>query len=36
VKKAARKLGVTITVLVDLIHVLEYLWKAAYVPLAST
>lgn len=30
VKKAARKLGVTITVLVDLIHVLEYLWKAAY------
>jgi hypothetical protein len=30
VKKAARKLGVTITILVDLIHVLEYLWKAAY------
>jgi hypothetical protein len=27
---AARKLGVVITVVVDLIHVLEYLWKAAY------
>jgi hypothetical protein len=31
VKKAARKLGVAITIVVDLIHVLEYLWKAAYV-----
>jgi hypothetical protein len=30
VKKAARKLGVTITIVVDLIHVLEYLWKAAF------
>jgi len=30
VKKAARERGITITVLVDLIHVLEYLWKAAY------
>ena len=30
VKKAARKLGVAITILVDLIHVIEYLWKAAY------
>ena len=30
VKKIARKLGVTITIIVDLIHVLEYLWKAAY------
>ena len=30
VKKAARKLGVKVTVVVDLIHVLEYLWKAAY------
>jgi hypothetical protein len=30
VKKTARKLGVAITILVDLIHVLEYLWKAAY------
>jgi len=30
VKKVARKLGVAITIIVDLIHVLEYLWKAAY------
>jgi hypothetical protein len=30
VKKAARKLGVAITIIVDLIHVIEYLWKAAY------
>ena len=30
VKTTARKLGVEITVVVDLIHVLEYLWKAAY------
>lgn len=30
IKKAARKLGVAITILVDLIHVIEYLWKAAY------
>jgi hypothetical protein len=30
VKKTARKLGVQITIVVDLIHVLEYLWKAAY------
>jgi hypothetical protein len=30
VKKAARKLGVTVAIVVDLIHVLEYLWKAAY------
>ena len=30
VKKAARKVGVAITIVVDLIHVLEYLWKAAY------
>jgi hypothetical protein len=30
VKKTARKVGVDITILVDLIHVLEYLWKAAY------
>jgi len=29
-KKTARKLGVNITIIVDLIHVLEYLWKAAY------
>ncbi len=30
VKTAARRIGVAITVIVDLIHVLEYLWKAAY------
>jgi hypothetical protein len=30
VKQAARRLGVSITIIVDLIHVLEYLWKAAY------
>ncbi len=30
VKETARKLGVEITIVVDLIHVLEYLWKAAY------
>ena len=30
VKDAARKLGVAITIIVDPIHVLEYLWKAAY------
>lgn len=29
-KKAARKIGASITIVVDLIHVLEYLWKAAY------
>ena len=29
-KKSARKLGVDITIIVDLMHVLEYLWKAAY------
>ena len=27
VKQAARKLGVAITIIVDLIHVLEYLWR---------
>jgi hypothetical protein len=30
VQKAARKVGASITIIVDLIHVLEYLWKAAY------
>ncbi len=30
VKKTARKLSVEVTIVVDLIHVLEYLWKAAY------
>lgn len=30
VKKAARKVDASITIIADLIHVLEYLWKAAY------
>jgi hypothetical protein len=30
VKKTARKHGVHVTILVDLIHVLEYLWKASF------
>jgi hypothetical protein len=30
VKKTARKLGAKVVVVVDLIHVVEYLWKAAY------
>ncbi|MFO0740239.1 MAG: ISKra4 family transposase [Labilithrix sp.] len=30
VKKAAKKRDVRITIIVDLIHVLEYLWKASY------
>ncbi|MBN4059267.1 ISKra4 family transposase [Endomicrobium sp. AH-315-J14] len=30
VKKAARKAGVEVTIVLDIIHVLEYLWKAAY------
>jgi hypothetical protein len=30
VKKCARKIGVSITIVADLIHVIEYLWKAAY------
>jgi hypothetical protein len=30
VKKTARKLSVEVTIVIDLIHVLEYLWKAAY------
>jgi hypothetical protein len=29
-KKAARKAGVKITIVLDIIHVLEYLWNAAY------
>ena len=29
-REAARRVGVEITIIVDLIHVLEYLWKAAY------
>ena len=31
VRTAAKRLGVTVTIVLDLIHVLEYLWKAAYV-----
>lgn len=31
VRRHARRLGVDITVVVDFIHVLEYVWKAAYV-----
>jgi hypothetical protein len=31
VKAAAKKYRVTVTIVVDLIHVLEYLWKAAHV-----
>ncbi|MBI2829496.1 MAG: ISKra4 family transposase [Acidobacteria bacterium] len=31
VRSAAKRLGVTVTIVLDLIHVLEYLWKAAYV-----
>ena len=30
VKRAAQRVGVTITIVVDIIHVLEYLWRAAY------
>jgi hypothetical protein len=30
VKEAAKKAGVEVEVIVDVIHVLEYLWKAAY------
>ena len=30
VKQAARKVGASITIIADLIHVIEYLWKAAY------
>jgi hypothetical protein len=30
VKKVAKQMGVTVTIILDLIHVLEYLWKAAY------
>ena len=31
VREAARRIGAEITIVVDFIHVLEYLWKAAYV-----
>jgi hypothetical protein len=30
IKRAARKLGVQITIVLDVVHVLEYLWHAAY------
>ena len=30
VKKAAKKHGVPVVIIIDLMHVLEYLWKAAY------
>jgi hypothetical protein len=30
IRKAAKEHGVQITLIIDLIHVLEYLWKAAY------
>ena len=30
VKRAAKKLGVEITIILDIVHVLEYLWRAAY------
>lgn len=30
VQRAARKVGVEITIVLDIVHVLEYLWRAAY------
>lgn len=30
IQRAARKLGVEITIVLDIVHVLEYLWRAAY------
>jgi len=30
VKRAAQRVGATITIVLDIIHVLEYLWRAAY------
>jgi hypothetical protein len=30
VKKVAKEMGVTVTIVLDLIHVVEYLWRAAY------
>jgi len=35
VKAAARRHGVKVTIVVDLIHVLEYLWKAAFALLGT-
>lgn len=31
VRRQAKKYGVKVTIILDLVHVLEYLWKAAYV-----
>lgn len=30
IQRAARKFGVEVTIIVDIMHVLEYLWRAAY------
>ena len=30
IERAARKVGATITIVLDIVHVLEYLWSAAY------
>ena len=30
IQRAARRLGVEITIVLDIVHVLEYLWRAAY------
>lgn len=30
VKQAARRVGATITIVLDIVHVIEYLWRAAY------
>jgi hypothetical protein len=30
VKQAARRVGATITIVLDAVHVIEYLWRAAY------
>lgn len=30
VKRAARSVGATITIVLDVVHVIEYLWRAAY------
>ena len=30
VERAARKVGVAVTIVLDIVHVLEYLWRAAY------
>jgi hypothetical protein len=30
VERAARKVGAVITIVLDIVHVLEYVWRAAY------